>query len=76
MEYGQIVYRASSIFKNFVGDKAVKVEWFKLMEYQDDPYFPWTNPDDMPSEDDWSRLIADYRCLDRRERWIARLYCC
>jgi hypothetical protein len=74
MEYGKIVYRAFSVLHSFLGKDAVKVEWFKLMEYQDDPYEPWPNPDDMPSEYDWSRLIADYTDLDRRERWIARLY--
>ena len=68
------VYRARSIFRNFIDKNDVEVNWFKLMDYQDDPYFPWPNPDGMPTEEDWTNLIADYPDLDRRERWIARLY--
>ena len=68
------VYSASSVFRKFMGKNDVKVDWFKLMDYQDDPYFPWPNPDGMPTEEDWNNLIADYPDLDRRERWIARLY--
>jgi len=71
---GRWLYSASSIFHNFIGDTDVKVDWFKLMDYQDDPYFPWPNPDEMFGEEDWNRLIADYMALDRRERWVARLF--
>jgi len=68
------VYTARSIFRNFIDRNDVEVKWFKLMDYQDDPYEPWPNPDGMPTEEDWTNLIADYPDLDRRERWIARLY--
>jgi hypothetical protein len=74
MGKGGCVYSASSVFRNFIGNTDVNVDWFKLMNYQDDPYFPWPNPDEMFNEEDWNRLIAGYMALDRRERWIARLY--
>jgi hypothetical protein len=67
-------YRAHSIFRNFIDKNDVEVDWFNLMDYQDDPYEPWPNPDGMPTEEDWAGLIADYPDLDRRERWIARIY--
>ena len=70
----ECVYSASSVFRRFIGNTDVKVDWFKLMNYQDDPYFPWPNPDEMFSEEDWSNIIEGYMALDRRERWIARLY--
>jgi len=68
------VYTARSIFRNFIDRNDVEVKWFKLMDYQDDPYEPWPNPDGMPTEEDWTKLIQGYEYMDRRERWVARLY--
>ena len=74
MSGSNFVYRASSILKNFVGNNAVKVEWFDLVYYNDDPYLHYPEPNYMLSEDDWSRVIKGYRKLDRRERSVARIY--
>jgi hypothetical protein len=52
---------------SFSGEKAINI-------LTKSNYRPWPNPDEMPTEEDWAKLIADYMDLDRRERSIARLY--
>jgi hypothetical protein len=66
------MYSASSIFRNFIGHTDVKVNWFKLMKYNEDPNK--VDRDAMFCENYWSELISDYGALNKWERWIARLY--
>jgi hypothetical protein len=50
------VYSAYSILKGFTGTDDVKVDWFKMMEYYEDPDFPWF--DDWPNREYWSKVVA------------------
>ena len=66
------VYGAYSILKDFAGTDDVKVDWYTMMDYYEDPDFPWF--DEWPNQEYWSKLVADYTELDKRERWKARHY--
>jgi hypothetical protein len=67
------VYRAHSILKGFTGTDDVRVDWFKMMHYYEDPY-DYPPFDEWLNDEYWRNLVAGYMRLDKRERWKARHY--
>jgi hypothetical protein len=67
------VYSAYSILKGFRGTDDVKVDWFKMIHYYEDPY-DYPPFDEWLNDQYWSELVAGYMRLDKRARWKARHY--